>query len=317
MRFFCRIPRKKSSLLAAGLGLACAATGMFHASAGPLSTSGPSAPGPDADLAAHFRTAYNIFMKAEECRDSGRWSEAAHYYNEAGQAYTRLVERFPAWEPAVFRFRIAYCEGQAKAMRKKAERASSDKVAGDQGRPAVTAAAPPSVGTSGRTTPAEAIRTARPLLLAERGAEARAILLDALRQDPDSRSIRFFLATAQCQAGNLSDAQHILEGLLEENPLDAHARVLLGISHFGLGQVEKAKQEMERALDTAPGMPEAYYNLAEILLFFEPPATAVASNYYWKSVQGGGARDPDLEKRLSAPAESGPSPSPARSGSSE
>ena len=61
-----------------------------------------------------------------------------------------------------------------------------------------------------------------------------------------------------------------------------------------------AEREILRVLELAPDYAEAHYNLAVFYLQRNPPAVELARRHYYKSVDLGGAPDPEIEKKVEA-----------------
>ncbi|MDI6775583.1 MAG: tetratricopeptide repeat protein [Verrucomicrobiota bacterium] len=245
-------------------------------------------------LADRFKTAYGFLLKADEARGKDQWAEAARFYKDALSAYRKLAEEFPEWQPGIGRFRISYCENQAREMLKKTggPLPANEPAPGDSD-PAGFASA-----TGARPTVADIAATARAFLQDGKGQEARNILLDGLRLDQDDRAIRLLIAAAQCQSGNFADATHILDTLIEEQPDDTYAHVILGVACLGLGRPDDARRELDLALKHNPRISQAHYNLAQALLLLSPPDPDSAREHYRKSVELGAPEDKTLEERL-------------------
>jgi len=62
----------------------------------------------------------------------------------------------------------------------------------------------------------------------------------------------------------------------------------------------KAQEAARKAIELEPDYAEAHYNLAVFYLERNPPAVELARRHYYKSVDLGGAPDPDLEKKVEA-----------------
>lgn len=67
------------------------------------------------------------------------------------------------------------------------------------------------------------------------------------------------------QAGRYNEAQQLYETILNSNPRDVNALHLLGVLHNAKEQYETGILYIFRALELAPGLVEAYYNLGNAL----------------------------------------------------
>jgi len=240
-----------------------------------------------APAAEQFHTAYNILQRADELRDKQQSGAAVRLYMEALDNYTRLTKEFPDWEPSVVRFRITYCDNQLESLLKRIE----DEKAGGGKQPGQK--------EEQGASDLEIIKsTARLLLKDGQTAKARTLLLDGLNLDPDDRVIRLLSGIAQCQAGEYEDAMYVLSQLVEENRSDPVAHVLLGAAYFGLGQFKDATEEMKAALSFDPGLHEAHYNLARVMLALTPPDRDAALRHYERAIELGGAPDEEFGSLL-------------------
>jgi Tfp pilus assembly protein PilF len=85
-------------------------------------------------------------------------------------------------------------------------------------------------------------------------------------------------------------------------PKDARGHHYLGVTFGRKGWHSAAEDELRKAVALDPDHREAHYNLAVIYLQRTPPAIELARRHYEKAVDLGGARDPELEKRLAVEA---------------
>jgi tetratricopeptide (TPR) repeat protein len=72
------------------------------------------------------------------------------------------------------------------------------------------------------------------------------------------------LATQQQGAGNLAQAEHIVQRILEAAPTHAHARHLLGIIAYQAGKIDTAIQCIEQAIASDPHVAIFHSNLGEM-----------------------------------------------------
>jgi hypothetical protein len=103
---------------------------------------------------------------------------------------------------------------------------------------------------------------------------------------------------AQCQAGRYRDSIHVAKQLIDEDPANAHAHMVLSTAYFGLGYLAESAAELRKTLDLDPRMPSPHYNLAQILLIMEPVDRNAAGYHYREALKLGMMRDPATEIAL-------------------
>jgi len=252
-----------------------------------------------------FRRAYEILIRADEARDSGGVASAIEHYRHALETYIGLSQEYPDWQPGMTRFRISYCNSQLETllqtMNGKAGETSDGSVAGSPLSP-VPMLRSPDVGggaLSGRS-PAlrEIIVEARRLLSAGQIKRAKDILVDALRIDPDDRTVRLLLGVLHCGDAEFENAMYIMEPLVDENQTNAVIRLVMGTAYFGLGRTDAAREQIERALMIDPEFGLAHYDLAQVLMAADPPEVDAARLHYSKALELGESPDEALAKAL-------------------
>ncbi len=93
-----------------------------------------------------------------------------------------------------------------------------------------------------------------------------------------------YLAALNLQSlGEVNQAREHLEKALQANPKHADALSLLGNIYFDEGKTDQAKQYMEKAIEANPKLPEAYYRLA--LMAHKGGKVDEALKYYQKFVE--------------------------------
>jgi tetratricopeptide (TPR) repeat protein len=234
-----------------------------------------------------FEQAQRTIVAADQAREAADATRAAELYQAALADYYRLARRYPDWEPGMTRFRINYCKEQLRGLM--------------TGRSvAVAPAAPPSPPSAADSVHAARIAAGR-LLAAGRPAEARPILIEALKLNPEDPATRLLLGLSRCQEGDFVDAMYVLESVVTDDPGNAPAHVALAAAYMGLRQTADAKTQLERALALDPRNADAHYNLARACLTDEQADTEAAERHYRRSLELGGRRDRDLEDTLSKP----------------
>ena len=133
----------------------------------------------------------------------------------------------------------------------------------------------------------------------KRYGEAEALLKAATRAAPDTGLPWLILGVVQYEQGKLDAALAALAQAAYLEPKDARAHHYLGVVVGSRGWYSAAEDEMRKAIELEPDYAEAHYNLAVFYLQRVPPATELARRHYQKSVDLGGAPDPELEKKIS------------------
>ncbi len=132
---------------------------------------------------------------------------------------------------------------------------------------------------------------------------AEKLLQSAIRTVPDSGLPWLVLGVVQYEQGPAKyDAAlaSLAQAVLLE-PKDARAHHYLGVVIGSKGWFLGAEDEMRKAIELAPDYAEAHYNLAVFYLQRNPPAVELARRHYQKSLDLGGAPDPELQKKIDAP----------------
>lgn len=118
------------------------------------------------------------------------------------------------------------------------------------------------------------------------------------RAEPENGLPWLMLGIAQHDRGDLDAALAALAQAVLYAPKDARAHHYLGVTAGKKGWYLAAEDELRKAIALDPDLAEAQFNLAAIYLQRKPPAIELARRHYERSLDLGGARDPDLEKRL-------------------
>ena len=150
------------------------------------------------------------------------------------------------------------------------------------------------------------------LSLAETQAQAAVDALQRARScDSRNPEICFELARLQHTDKRFAEACETLRAGLAHNPRDALLLNNLGLALRAMGNVEEAESAWRRALDAAPGLPQARANLGQILVeagrhaaalpLLEPVAPELSGAFeYWLSLGLARAGLGHLEEAISA-----------------
>ncbi|MBM4148296.1 MAG: tetratricopeptide repeat protein [Lentisphaerae bacterium] len=248
------------------------------------------APAVGTPAAFRFRDADSIRLEADKARDAGETSKAIQLYRAAAEDYSRLLRDYPAWEPAVTRFRAASCENEAKRL---SEEMSVPKP------PSSPSARPPAdVRADSDGLMRELCAAASLMLRSGQLSEARALLSRGLRTDPDNVSARVLMGIVHCRERGYDNAIFLLRPVVDEDGANVKARMALAAAYYAVGRVLSAESELRRVLETDERVPEAHYNMAQVLLAMEPPDLALAGRHYRRALALGAAADKSIEARL-------------------
>jgi tetratricopeptide (TPR) repeat protein len=144
----------------------------------------------------------------------------------------------------------------------------------------------------------EELELAKDMILVERFSDAEASLIKVLKKDAENKEARFLMALAKVQQGKASDALIILSDLLEDAPSDEATLLLAAGAHLSAGAYSKSMDHLDAAMKAHPTRPDAYFNMAWLLLDMRPDATTDAEAYYRQAVKLGLTRNRDIERRL-------------------
>lgn len=264
----------------------------------------PAAPEPAQEPTANvqFSDAYRMVLLADSAYEKEEWSRARDFYSQALDTYATLRRKFPDWQPGVVDFKIRYCMRRLDllppappAETNALSRTASPSVTSPQAAPET---APSETDLRAAKALDNLIEASRRQLLVGNVAAARDGLLSALRISPDHPTIRLLLGLAQCRNGQFEDAVTLLDNLIEDEPNNAWAHLYRGTARVGMGRIDEAVADIEKATRLNPRSHEAYYDLAQALLMKSPPDTANAQKHYRKAIELGATPDPALEARL-------------------
>lgn len=130
---------------------------------------------------------------------------------------------------------------------------------------------------------------------------AETLLKKVTRAEPENGLPWLMLGVIHYDQENFDAALAALAQAVLYAPKDARAHHFLGATVGKKGWYSAAEDELRKAIALDPDYGEAHFNLAAFYLHRNPPALELARRHYEKAVDLGGARDPDVEKRLAAP----------------
>lgn len=144
----------------------------------------------------------------------------------------------------------------------------------------------------------EELKWAKDMLQIDRFADAEKSILAVLKQDPSHREARYLMALLRMRQGRYVDAQVVLDDLHDDNPKDEATLLLLAGAYVAEDSYPKAMDALDAAIKLNPKRPDAYMNMAWLLLKMRPTETAEAEMYYRQAVKLGLQRDRKIEERL-------------------
>ncbi len=144
----------------------------------------------------------------------------------------------------------------------------------------------------------EELEWAKDMVLVERFEEAERSLVKVLKKEPENKEARFLMALSKVKQGKPTDALIVLADLLEESPSDESNLLLAAGAHLAAGAYTKSMEILDKVMKTNPRRPDAYLNMAWLLLDMRPDALSEAEMYYRQGVKLGLTRNRDLERRL-------------------
>ncbi len=123
-------------------------------------------------------------------------------------------------------------------------------------------------------------------------------LVKILKHDPENLEARLLMALLRVQQNQASDALIVLDDILQSVPEDESALLLSSGAYTATGNYAKALEALDKALKVNPKRPDAYHNMAWLLIEMNPDKLEEPEMYYRQAVKLGGPRDRDLERRL-------------------
>lgn len=128
--------------------------------------------------------------------------------------------------------------------------------------------------------------------------EANEVLVSALAKTPDDVNLKLVLGMLYCRRGQYAEAARLLKPVVESDETNAEGCLVLGAAYIGLGRLGDAHFELSKAVGFAPDMPEAHYNLAQVLMSLKPSDPKGALEHYRQALQLGAAADVSFEAEL-------------------
>lgn len=130
--------------------------------------------------------------------------------------------------------------------------------------------------------------------------EAESLLRRAVQIKLDAAPAWLTLGIIYMDQGKLDSALAALTQATLYDPRNARARNYLGVVVGRKGWIDGAQDELRKAVDIDPGYSDAHYNLAVFYLENKPPSIELARRHYFRAVELGAEKDPEIESVLNA-----------------
>ena len=235
-----------------------------------------------------FATAHSLLANADKARVDKNFVTAIELYDKSINAYTKLKNEYPDWQPAVIKFRKNHCTYHLKELLREA---NEGKIKLETGRK-------PKQPKPTQQEKSSALIKSKKLLMQNKNEEARDLLIKTLMSDPDNKDVRLMIGIVQCRLKQYHDAIYLLETLIEEHLGDANTHVILATAYFGAGQNKDSIAQLDKALKLDSFHKEANFNMAKVLLKTTPNDTEAIAKHYIKAVELGSIRDPKLDDAI-------------------
>jgi tetratricopeptide (TPR) repeat protein len=131
-------------------------------------------------------------------------------------------------------------------------------------------------------------------------AEAEKFLKRAVQVKLNAPPAWLTLGMMYMDQNRLDDALAALSQAVLYDSRNARAHNYLGVVIGRKGWIDGAQDELRKAVEIDDNYSDAHYNLAAFYLENKPPSYELARRHYYRAVELGADRDPDMEKTLKA-----------------
>lgn len=139
-------------------------------------------------------------------------------------------------------------------------------------------------------------------------AEAEKLLKRAVQIKMDSAAAWLTLGMIYMDQDKLDEALAALSQAALHEPGNPRIRNYLGVVIGRKGWLDGAQAELRKAVEIDPKYSDAHYNLAVFYLERKPPSVELARRHYYRAVELGAERDPEIENDLKAAGEAPSAP---------
>jgi tetratricopeptide (TPR) repeat protein len=141
--------------------------------------------------------------------------------------------------------------------------------------------------------------------------EAEGHLKRAVQLKIDAAPAWLTLGIIYMDQNRLDEALAALTQATLYDPRNPRARNYLGVVIGRKGWIDGAQVELRRAVEIDPSYSDAHYNLAVFYLEGRPPSVELARRHYFRALELGAERDPEIEATLKSTSAASPTPKPA------
>lgn len=130
--------------------------------------------------------------------------------------------------------------------------------------------------------------------------DSESLLKRAVQLKLDAAPAWLTLGMMYMDQNRLDEAMAALAQATLYDPRNARARNYLGVVVGRKGWIDGAQAELTKAVELDPSYTDAHFNLAAFYLEKKPPSIELARRHYYRAVELGAEKDPDIEKALNA-----------------
>lgn len=141
--------------------------------------------------------------------------------------------------------------------------------------------------------------------------EAEGHLKRAVQLKIDAAPAWLTLGIIYMDQNRLDEALAALTQATLHDPRNPRARNYLGVVIGRKGWIDGAQVELRKAVEIDPSYSDAHYNLAVFYLEGRPPSVELARRHYFRALELGAERDPEIEATLKSTPAASPTPKPA------
>lgn len=141
--------------------------------------------------------------------------------------------------------------------------------------------------------------------------DAESHLKRAVRIKLDAAPAWLTLGVIYMDQNRLDEALAALAQAALYDPRNARGRNYLGVVVGRKGWIDGAQAELRKAVEIDPNYADAHFNLAVFYLEGKPPSVELARRHYYRALELGAQRDPEIERTINKEPSPSPKPKPA------